>query len=410
MRNRNLNWEAELAIPSGIRSLPRVASRITADDTMASELAGHQVLRLEGAPWWSPPQHVLDAAANALDDPGSAPSQGLALLRVSIAEKLSRDNGIEADPESEILVTNAANHALSIVFTALLQPGDEIVVPGPSYQYDPILRLIGAKAVHASSAIESGWRWDLDEVEKAITGRTRILLINTPTNPTGYVAKQDDLERALTIARKHGLPIVSDEAYDNLLFDGNKHISIGSLDPGLHDVITIYSMTKSYAMRGWRVGFVAANRALIAQCRKILEWNCLSVNLVAQHAARAALDGPQAWVSDVGRRFQHCRDLMINVLEDAPGLRFVKPHGAAFLFLGVGELGVTGAEFSRLLLTKFGVPSEGGEYFGDPLSIRLEIGGEDRAVIEASRRVRRAADQLSEVPAGSGSRLDGYER
>ena len=353
--------------------------------------AGRPVLQLEGSPYWSPPRHVHEAAARALSKPDAAPSQGLWDLRRSFAAKLHRDNGIDADPRSEILVTNAANHALSIVFAGLLQPGDEVVMPSPCYQYNGILELVGAKAVYASSSVETGWRWNLELVDRAVTSRTRLLILNTPTNPTGYVASRQDLLDAVAIAKKHNLLVVSDEAYDNMLFDGYRHISTGSLTQSSQRIVTIYSMTKSYAMRGWRVGFIVAAPPFIAQFRKILEWNCLAINLVVQHAARAALDGPQDWLKEISSRFQRARDLMIEGLRGVPGLRFVVPRGTPFLFINVEELGVAGEQFSKVLLTDFGVPSESGSYFADPMSIRLEVGGDDEVVIEAAHRIREAA-------------------
>ena len=386
-----MSWYPESVIPAKISALPRVASRLTADEAAALRSAGRPVLQLEGSPYWSLPQHVRDAAASALSEPDAAPSQGSWELRRSFAAKLHRDSSIDADPRSEILVTNAANHALSIVFSGLLQPGDEAVMPSPCYQYDGILGLVGAKAVHAPSSVETGWRWDLELVDRAITSRTKLLILNTPTNPTGYVASRQDLLDAISIAENHNLVVVSDEAYDNMLFDGYEHISTRSLAQPSQRIITIYSMTKSYAMRGWRVGFIAAPSPFIDQFRKVLEWNCLSVNLVAQEAARAALDGPRDWLKEISSRFQRARDLMIEGLKGVLGLRFVLPHGTPFLFINVEELGVAGEQFSKVLLTDFGVPSESGSYFADPMCIRLEVGGDDNVVIEAADRIREAA-------------------
>ena len=205
------------------------------------------------------------------------------------------------------------------------------------------------------------------------------------------MASRQDLLDAIVIAEKHDLIVVSDEAYDNMLFDGYEHISTRSLAQPSQRIITIYSMTKSYAMRGWRVGFIAAPSPFIDQFRKVLEWNCLSVNLVAQEAARAALDGPRDWLKEISSRFQRARDLMIEGLKGVLGLRFVLPHGTPFLFINVEELGVVGEQFSKVLLTDFGVPSESGSYFADPMCIRLEVGGDDDVVIEAADRIREAA-------------------
>lgn len=376
------------------RIVRRVVSRRTMDLVASLKAQGKEILSLHGVPYWLPPDHVLNAGANAAKNLAGAHPLGLLEFRQAIANKLEQDNGILVDPEHELLVTNAAQHALNIVFTALLDPGDEVVMYSPIYFYYGILELMGAVPVYVKTRQENNWRWDAKALEQAITPNTKLIIVNTPTNPTGYVATEDDLEVIAEIARKHDLLVVSDEAYDRMVYDGARHLSFGSL-PGVKDrTITIHSFTKSYAMPQWRVGYIAAPAELIPYLRKVLEWNALSVNHVAQHAAKAALEGPQDWIKEITTRFQRSRDLMVEGLQSVPGISFAIPKGSPFLFLNVADLGVSGEEFCLTLLYDYSVFSDPGSFFQSDSHIRLEFGGDDNIVIEAAKRIAAAATSL----------------
>lgn len=384
-----------LRVAERLKGLDRVVSRQTTDLANVQRAQGKDALTLHGAPYWLPPQHVLEAAAQGLEDVSSAPSQGWLPLRQAIVNKLERDQNFTADPNREIVVTNAAMHALSIVFSTLLNPGDEVVIYSPAFFYFGILQLVGAVPVYARTNQATDWKWDSRALAKAITPRTKMIIVNTPTNPTGYVANRDDLQAVADLARHHGLWVLSDEAYDSIIYDAHQHISFASL-PGVHDrAITVYSMTKSYAMKQWRIGFVVAPEQLAAQLRKVIEWNVLSCNHVAQYAAKAALEGPQGWVKEIARRFERSRDVLIDGLVEAKGISFVKPGGAPFLFINNAELGISGTEFARILLEDYGVPSDPGLPFGSDSHIRFEFGGEPDVVAEAARRVTVATRKLA---------------
>ncbi|MGI9146208.1 MAG: pyridoxal phosphate-dependent aminotransferase [Chloroflexota bacterium] len=372
----------------------RTAARETSDAAASLRAAGRDVLDLYGAPYWLPPDHVLDAAARSVRDPDPAHSQGLPALRRAIADRLEHENGVLADPERGILVTNAAMHGLYVAFTSLLDPGDEVLVYSPAFYFYGSIQLAGGIPVYARTAQPTGWSWDAGALAAAVTPRTKLLVVNTPTNPTGYVATGDDLEAVAEIARRNDLIVVSDEAYDHMLYDGRKHLSIAAL-PGMRErTITVCSFTKSYAMKQWRLGFLVAPESLLPAMRKVLEWNLLECNHVAQHAATAALTGPQDWVADISRRMQHCRDVMATALQGAAGLSFVTPGGAPFLFLNVSALGVDGHQFAGLLLREHGVPMDSGGPFGSNNHVRLLFGGEDHVIREAARRIRLACEQL----------------
>lgn len=383
---------SQLTFSERVSRLPRVVSKWTRDLVDEAKAQGTDVLPLYGVPYWAPPAHVLEVAAEAALEPTAANSQGTLAVRTAMSKKLERDQGVRADPNN-ILVTNAAMHALNLLFVTLLEPGDEVLTFSPSFFYFGAIELAGGRPVYARTKQENGWKWDMQELEQAISPRTKVLLINSPSNPVGYVATRDDLEAIADLAKRHKLLVISDEAYDSMVYDDARHSSFASLS-GVEDIaITVYSMTKSYAMGAWRLGFIVAPPALIEQLRKLLEWNVLTCNHVAQRVAQAALEGPQDWVREIATRFQRGRDLMVAGLQDAEGLSFVTPKGAPFIFLNSSSLGVSGDDFFHRLLSRHGVPSDPGSYFGSSDHIRLEFGGENSVVVEAAARIRVAASE-----------------
>ena len=352
---------------------------------------GTDILSLHGVPYWLPPDHVLDAAARATRELPAGDSRGLSGLRKAIAQKLNRDNQIDADPAREIVVTNAAMHALNVVFISLLDPGDEVLMFSPRFFYYGALELAGAVPIFAETRQESNWSWDVRTMEERVSPRTKMIILNTPANPTGYAATLDDLLAVADLAHRRDLLVLSDEAYDSMIYDGVRHLSFASLDGVKERSIMIYSLTKSYAMPLWRTGFIVAPAHLTPSICKVLEWNVLSCNHVAQRAAQTALEGPQDWVGEIGQRFEHCRDLMVEGLKSVPGISFVIPKGGPFLFLNISQLGVSSEEFCMTLLSEYGVPCDPGSFFGSDSHVRLEFGGDDSVVREAARRIASAA-------------------
>jgi len=278
-----------------------------------------------------------------------------------------------------------------VVFTTLLDPGAEVVMYRPAFFFFGAIRLAGGVPVYAETRQEENWQWDAKALRKAITPKSRMIVINSPTNPTGYVASEDDLRAVAEIAEEHDLFLVSDESYDNILYDGRRHLRLAAL-PGFRDrTITICSFTKTLALQPWRVGFILAPSHLIAHFQKVLEWTVLRCSHVAQRVAQAALEGPQAWVSEIATRFQRARDIMAGELNSAPGLSFAFPGGSPFLFVNVTHLGLSGAEFSHWLLNEYGVPTDPGAFFGSDGHVRLPFGGPDEVVREAAKRISAAS-------------------
>ena len=368
------------------RSLPRVTSSELADTVEALRAQGKEVLTLNGAPFWSPPDHVLQAAREAGSANENAPSMGFLELRKAIADKLENE-GVTVDPKHQVIVTNGAMHGLSLVFTALLDPGEEVVLFDPSFFFFGIIKLAGGVPVYAETRQENNWRWNAGSLESMITSRTKLILLNSPSNPTGYVATHQDLAAIAEVARKHHLIVVSDECYDNMIYDNLRHIRLASVPELADRTISVCSFTKTLAMQPWRIGFVAAPVYLAEQLQKTLEWTVLRCSHVAQRAAQAALRGPQEWTREIPTRFQHCRDIAIRDLKSARRVSFVVPQAAPFLFINVSDTAMSGTEFSRLLLNRYGVPTDPGSFFGSENHVRFAFGANDDVIQEAAKRV-----------------------
>lgn len=331
-------------------------------------LAGSDLIALRGTVAAPLPQHVREAVHAALDDHAATPpSRGHAGLREAIARSL------DVDPEREVLVTNGAMHALGIVFRALLEPGDEVIVPTPAYFFGGPIERAGGHSVEVPSREEDGWRWDADAIERAVTGRTRVLVLCNPNNPTGYLPARDDLDVLLALAERRGLTVVTDEAYERCVFEG-------ALAParGEH-VVLVRSLGKSLAMPSWRIGFLAGQEALVDRCLRELEWDVLRVGHVVQSAAAAALAGPQEWLDDVVAGYRRDRDAAYAAVSDDPVLSAALPASTPFLFLDLGPL-------SADTLLAAGVAVVDGAAFGAPGYARLPFAG--AAEHEAELRYR----------------------
>jgi aspartate/methionine/tyrosine aminotransferase len=375
------------------RELPRVTANRLTDAISALRVQGKEVVSLSGTPYWAPPDHVLEAAAQAARSEGNAPSKGFPELRWSLAAKLEAE-GIPTDPETEILITNGAMHALSLVFSTLLDAGNEVLLYKPSFFFFGMIRLAGGVPVYAETTQQAGWRWDATALARCVTSRTRAIVINSPTNPTGYTANEHDLNAVGEIARRHNLWIVSDESYDNMVFDGLPFLRMAAVRKFADRTITICSFTKTFVMQPWRMGFITGPREVMEAVQRVMEWNVLRCCHVAQRAAQAAVEGPREWMLEIARRFQHSRDLMVRGLAGASKLSFTVPSGGPFLFVNVSRTGLTGEEFSSRLLNRYFVAADPGEFFESGDHIRLPFGGPDDLVIEVARRLTAAsADQ-----------------
>ncbi len=377
-------------IASRAASASRNGSRAMYDHADGLRRRGKRVIHLTGAPPGPPPSHVLEAAARAVYENGRAPSNGLLELREAIRAKLHRENGIVADPGTDVLVTHGGMQALHAAMTAILDPGDEVIFVAPCFYFYGIAELLGARSVYVPCAEVEGFRVDPRRIAAAVSARTKLLVLNTPVNPTGVVIPSEDLAAILSLAQARNFLILSDESYEKLVFDGRSHVSIGALEQHPERVLTVHSFTKSYAMQGWRVGYVASAAPLVGAIRKVLEYTILSGNYVAQQAAIAALTGPQEWVAEIGRQVDANRQLVLRGFCEMGPVTFVPPAGGPNIYLNVTGLGGSCSEVAAWLLEEHGVPTVSGDAFKVPGYLRFSFAG-DRQNLEVAIAAVQAA-------------------
>ncbi len=297
--------------------------------------------RLEsGEPSFDVPQHIKDAISKALQDNHThyVASAGIPQLRQAIAEKAARKNHIPVGKFAEVLVTNGGMHALYVLFRALLEAGDEVLIPDPTWTcVQELLKLAGANVTRFPLREELGWRFNPDELRAAITPRTKAIMINSPHNPTGGVLTRTDLEAIAAIVQDHpGITVISDEAYEDVIFDGEEHVSFASL-PGMYErSASVFTFSKSYAMTGLRLGYIVTpNPLLMDRMAKVVLYTSNGVSSITQYGGLAALTGPQDCLTEFRDEYKRRRDLFYDGLATIPTLQGERPKGAFYAFLKI---------------------------------------------------------------------------
>lgn len=305
-----------------------------------------------GEPNFVTPVHIRDAAKQAMNDGYThyvLPVEGLTELREAIGEKLSRKNGIDVDSYTEILVTAGVQEAINVTMLTLINPGDEVILPSPFYYADPLgVVLAGGVPVYTKLEEERDFRINPEDVNKKITNKTKAICYVSPNCPTGAVFKKEDLEEIAKIAKERNIFIMTDEIYENLLYDEEKHFSIASLPDIKAQTISMFGFSKSYAMTGWRIGYVTANRELIRNMIEIHGQLLIGANSLAQKAALAALTGPQDCVEEMRREYEARRNLFADGLKQL-GFRCKRPKGSFYIYANISELGISGFELAKLI-------------------------------------------------------------
>ncbi|CAN5246404.1 pyridoxal phosphate-dependent aminotransferase [soil metagenome] len=316
----------------------------------------------------------------ALDEPDRRPSRGLPELRRAIADELAQRSNVVLDPEREILVTNGAMQALNIVCRALLEAGDEVVIPTPNFFMEGVVRLAHGDPVYVPCAEDDGWRWDLDRIEAAVTPRSRVIFACNPTNPTGYLPSRRDIEALCDVAERHDLVVLADESYDRFIYDGARFTCVLELRGRSPNLVLVRSLSKSHGLGAWRIGYIAAEPELLDAFVKVLEWECLHCAYVPQRVATAVLEGPREWLGDLSADYQSIRDRLWPTVSASEWLSCVKPQAAPFFFLDVRRAeAVTGEDGSEMLLAA-GIPTVAGRHFQGPGYVRLPFGADQRTV------------------------------
>lgn len=350
-----------------------------------------------GEPDFITPKHVREAAKKALDEGHThyGPDRGLPELRQLIAEKIKRQYGAAYGWQDEILVTAGGQSALHVAVMALANPGDEIVILLPHYPpYVVNARLAGAKAVFVRLRAEDGFVPDPAEIEKAITSRTKLVMILTPNNPTGAVYPRETLRRLLDIAIRHNVVLIADEVYECLVYDGLQHASLLSFPDAREHVVQVNSFSKTYAMTGLRVGYLAASADKQMQFLKYHHTMNISANVPSQMACVAALSGPQDCVEEMRSAYQARRDLVVKRLNDIPGIHCAVPKGAFFAFADIRELGMASLEFAEYLVQEAGVVLTNGSGFDYEGFVRVSYAVDPETINKAMDRMKAAVVKL----------------
>ncbi len=373
----------------------------------ALEATGRSVIHLEiGEPDFDTPANVREAAKRAIDAGKThyPPFPGIPELRAAIAADTALRRGFAPDP-ANVFVTVGGKGVMYYAILALVNPGDEVIVPDPGYPiYESVTRFAGGVPVAIPIRQENAFRLDPDELASLVTPRTRLIVINSPANPTGGVLTPGDLERIAEIALRHDLAVLSDEIYSRILYDGEEHTSIAAL-PGMAErTIVLDGFSKTYAMTGWRLGYGIVPADLAPGFGRLLINSVSGATTFAQHGAVEALTGPQDDVDAMIEEFRSRRDLVVDGLNEIPGFSCLRPLGAFYAFPDISGTGLTGAELAERLLQETGVSVLAGTAFGTVGThhIRLSYANSRENLAEALRRIRTVVEPL--VATGAGGR------
>ena len=327
-----------------------------------------------GEPDFDTPEHIKRAAIEALEAGFTkyTPNAGIPELRQAISDKLAADNGLTYRA-GQIVVSNGAKHACYNAILATCQPGDEVVIPAPYWvSYPDMVRLVGAEPVIVPTSERNAWKMRPEDFENAMTPRTKMLIMNSPGNPTGSVYTREELEAIVSVAAEEDIYVLSDEIYEKLVYDGVKHVSIASLSKEAYDLtITVNGFSKSYAMTGWRLGYLAAPDAVTRAVDSIQSHTSSNPSSFSQYGALAALKGDQQPLSDMREEFDMRRNYMFDRLSKINNITAVKPQGAFYILVNISQLGLTSQNFADRLLSKANVAVVPGAAFGDDRTVRF---------------------------------------
>jgi len=347
-----------------VRDLPVSAVRVLSD----AAKSGSVVKLTAGDPDFKTPQHIVEAAFRSAEEGAThyTSSAGVIELREAISKKLKAENGLSYDPASQIAVTNGGTGALALTFLALLDEGDEVLIPDPGWSnYKPMVLAAGGRAVGYPLAKERGFVPDPSEMEGLVSEKTKIILVNTPSNPTGAVYGKDVLEQIVDLAAKKNLYIVSDEVYEKIIFDGHRHVSTATIQGAYERTITINSLSKTYAMTGWRVGYVAGPENVVSAVAALNSALNACPPSVSQVAAIAALSGPQGEVERMVQEYLRRRNYFISSLNELPGVEAPRPSGAFYAFADFSAIEKSSVKMSQRLLAEARVAGIPGVAFGE---------------------------------------------
>jgi len=336
-----------------------------------------------GEPDFDTPEHIKQAAIKAIEDEFTkyTPASGTVELKKAICHKLKNENGLDYK-QNQIVISNGAKHSLTNAFTAILNPGDEVIIPAPFWlSYPQMVKLADGVPVIVYAKKENDFKVTIEDLEKAVTDKTKALVVNSPSNPTGVVYTEKELRAIADFAVKYDLYVISDEIYEKLIYDGIKHVSIASFNEEIYKrTIIINGVSKSYSMTGWRIGYLAAPEDVAKAISNVQSHATSNPNSIAQKAALAALTGPQDCVEVMRKEFEARRNYMVERLSKISSFSIIKPQGAFYVVIDIsnilgkefeGRKIETADDFSEILLEKESVAVVSCTDFGFSNCIRL---------------------------------------
>lgn len=367
---------------------------------------GVDVINLSvGEPDFNTPDHIKEAAKRAVDENYSrySPVPGYPALKKAIVDKLRNENGLDYEP-SQIICSNGAKQSVCNAVLALVNPGDEVIIPAPYWvSYPQMVLLAEGTPVTVEATIEQDFKITPEQLEAAITPKTRALILCSPSNPTGSVYSAEELEALAAVLRRHeNVIVLSDEIYEHINYVG-RHASIASCEGMKERTVVINGVSKAYAMTGWRIGFIAAPEWIAKGCNKLQGQYTSGPCSVSQMAATAAFAGDQTCVETMRQAFERRKNLIVRLAKEIPGLEVNDPHGAFYLFPKCssffgkrdGDRVINNStDFALYLLEVAHVATVGGDAFGSPACFRMSYATSDENITEAMRRIKEACARL----------------
>jgi aminotransferase len=352
-----------------------------------------------GEPDFTPPKHALEGGWQATLEGKThyAPTNGVPELREALADKAYKDYGLRYDPNSEVLVTVGGTEAIFLALLGLVNPGDEVLIPNPGFVcYEPGVLLADGVPVSVPLLEKNGFRPSIEDVMSLITDRSRVMILNSPNNPTGTVLSYDEMAALAKIAVERDLIVISDEVYEKIVYDGTKHYCLASF-PGMRErTLVVNSFSKTYAMTGLRVGYIYGPEELISPICLVHQYLVACVDTFAQYAALAALNGPQDFVRKMVNEFDRRRRFVFKRLNETEGFNCPLPKGAFYIFPNIKSFKMSSEDFAQLLLKEAHVAVVPGTAFGSYGEgyIRISYAAAYDQLEEALNRIERAVKKL----------------
>ena len=359
-----------------------------------------------GEPDFNTPKNIIDAAIRAMEEGKTkyTPTAGILELREAICNKLEKDNNLKYNP-NQIIVSTGAKQCLADVFMAILNPGDEVIVPTPYWvSYPELIKLADGIPVFVEANEKAGYKYTIEDLENVVTDKTKALVLNSPNNPTGTIYQKEELEVIAKFAKKHDILIISDEMYEKLIYDGEKHISIASLSQDAYErTIVINGVSKAYAMTGWRIGYAAAKEEIIKLMVSVQSHVTSNPNSIAQYASVEALNGPTDELVKMIAEFDNRRKFMVKRIGEIEGLDIIYPKGAFYLMINVscvygkainGKTIKSSLDFSSELLEEEKVAVIPGAAFGLDKFVRLSYATSQKDIEEGLNRIENFIKKL----------------